>query len=248
MAENTVPEAKLTEFVQRIREAAGANLLSVILYGSAANGEYQPGFSNLNIFCVLRDGSFAALEPLSPVARWWAKDKQAAPLFMTAQELSRSTDVFTIELLDMQQHHRLLFGEDPLLSLNIPLDLHRVQVEYELREKLVLLRQQALLAAKDAQLEDLLIRSVPSFTTLFRHVLIALGFPPATSRREAVRKLAAEIKFDASAFEQVLDIREKRISIKTVDVRSLFARYLAAIEQATASVDRIMEAKPPVGS
>ncbi len=42
----------------------------------------------------------------------------------------------------MQQHHRVLFGLDALLTgLQIPMDLHRVQVEYELREKLILLRQ-----------------------------------------------------------------------------------------------------------
>lgn len=248
MAENTVPEAKLTEFVQRIREAAGANLLSVILYGSAANGEYQPEFSNLNLLCVLRDGSFAALQPLAKVAQWWAKDKQAAPLFMTADELARSTDVFAIELIDMQQHHRLLFGEDPLLSLTIPLNLHRIQVEYELREKTVLLRQQAVLAAKDAQLWDLLIRSVASFTTLFRHVLIALGRQPVTGRREAVRKLAVEIEFDVSAFEQVLDIREHRAEPKSMDVRAIFGRYLAGIEQITAAVDRILDSDSPRSS
>ena len=58
---------------------------------------------------------------------------------MTRQELERSTDVFTIELLDMQQHHRVLFGEDVVQGLQIPMHLHRVQVEYELREKLILL-------------------------------------------------------------------------------------------------------------
>lgn len=241
MAENMVPEAKLTEFVQRIREAAGANLLSVILYGSAASGEYQPEFSNLNLFCVLQESSYISLQPLAPIAQWWAKDKQAAPLFMTAEELTRSADVFTIELLDMQQHHRVLFGEDPLLSLSIPLNLHRVQVEYELREKLVLLRQQALLARKDGEIWNLLIRSVPSFTTLFRHVLIALGHPPVTGRREAVRNLAAEMKFDASAFEQVLDVREHRAQPKSMDVRALLGRYLTGIEQVTTAVDRILD-------
>ena len=33
--ENAVPEDKLNEFVTRLREAAGANLESVILFGSA---------------------------------------------------------------------------------------------------------------------------------------------------------------------------------------------------------------------
>ena len=54
-----IPEKKLEDFVRRMREAAGTNLESVILYGSAVAGDYHPEFSNLNLFCVLRDGSFA---------------------------------------------------------------------------------------------------------------------------------------------------------------------------------------------
>ena len=96
-----VPEKKLEDFVTRMHAAAGSNLESIILYGSAVAGDYHPQFSNLNLFCVLRDTSFAALQPLVPVARWWESQKQPPPLIMTRRELERSNDVFTIELLDM---------------------------------------------------------------------------------------------------------------------------------------------------
>ena len=142
-----VPEDKINEFVKRIGEAAGPNLESITLFGSAVSGDFHPGMSDLNMFCVLRDCSFAALQALAPVAKWWDGQKQPPPLCMTRQELERSTDVFTIELLDMQQHHRVLFGEDVVQGLRISMHVHRVQVEYELREKLILLRQQILLAS-----------------------------------------------------------------------------------------------------
>ena len=180
-----IPDKKLEEFVRRMREAAGANLESVILYGSAVAGDFHPEFSNLNLFCVLRDSSFADLQALAPVARWWEGQKQPPPLIMTRHELERSNDVFTIELLDMQQHHRVLFGEDVLLGLHIPVDLHRVQVEYELREKLILLRQQLLLSSgNNRRLWELLVRSVSSFVTLFRHALIVLGQAAPVGKRE----------------------------------------------------------------
>ena len=64
-----VPEKdkKIGEFVSRLKEAAGSNLESVILFGSAVAGDFHPEFSNVNLFCVLRDASFAALQALSPV-------------------------------------------------------------------------------------------------------------------------------------------------------------------------------------
>ena len=171
-----VPEKKINDFVSRLRTAAGANLESVILFGSAVAGDFHPEFSNVNLFCVIRDSSFGALRALAPAVKWWDAQKQPPPLFMTRDEIERSTDVFTIELIDMQQHHRVLFGEDVVKGLSIPANLHRVQVEYELREKLALLRQHLLLASdNDSRLWELLLRSVSSFATLFRHALIVLG-------------------------------------------------------------------------
>jgi hypothetical protein len=232
-------------FVKRVREASGANLESVILFGSAVAGDFHEGLSNLNLLCVLRDSSFQALQALAPAAKWWDKQKQPPPLCMTRQEIERSTDVFTIELLDMKQHHRALFGQDVLSGLQIPMDLHRVQVEYELREKLLLLRQHLLMESEsDGRLWELILRSAPSFATLFRHALIALGDTSHGTRREAVVALSQRLGLASSALLQVLDVREKQLQRKGLDVRELAARYLAEVERVTAAVDRAFDEKP----
>ena len=234
-----IPNDTIDEFVKRIREAGGSNIESVILFGSAVAGDFHPGLSNVNLLCVLRDSSFQALQALTRAAKWWDKQKQPPPLCMTRQELESSTDVFTIELLDMQQHHRVLFGDDVLTGLKVPMDLHRVQVEYELREKLILLRQHVLVASdNESRLWDLVLRSAPSFATLFRHALIALGDATKSARRDAVQVLSQRVGFDATAMLQVLDIREKKIDRKTINIRDLGARYLAAVETVTNAVDR----------
>lgn len=244
MGENKINEEKITEFVKRAREAASSNLEAIIFFGSAASGDFHPGLSDLNLFCVLRDGSFAALQALAPAAQWWKGQKQPPPLCMTHHELRRSADVFAIELLDMVQHHRVLFGEDVLQSLHISTHLHRVQVEYELREKLVLLRQHLLLAAgNDSRLWDVLLHSAPSFATLFRHALIALGGDSLPSRREAVKKLSEKVEFDPAALHQVLDVRERKADQKKIDIRGLCARYLAAIERVAEAVDKALESE-----
>jgi predicted nucleotidyltransferase len=237
-----VPEKKISEFVSRLQAAAGSNLQSVILFGSAVAGDFHPEFSNLNLFCVIRDSSFAALQALSPAVKWWDAQKQPPPLFMTRGEIERSIDVFAIEFVDMKQHHRVVFGEDALQGLSIPVNLHRVQVEYELREKLALLRQHLLLAVgNDSRMWELLLRSVSSFATLFRHALMVLGQDPPAGKREAVQALSKKIGFDASAFLQVLDVRERKANSKKLDVADVFSRYLLALEQVTAAVDKMLE-------
>jgi hypothetical protein len=236
-----VPENKLKDFVQRVRDAAGSNIEAVILFGSAVSGDFHEGLSDLNLFCVLRNCAFADLQALAPAVKWWQREKQPPPLCMTRHELERSTDVFTIELLDMVQHHRVLYGENVLQGLHISMHQHRVQVEYELREKLILLRQHVLLAADNkSKLWDVLLHSAPSFATLFRHSLIALGNENAPGRREAVQELAKKLEFDPSAITRVLDVRERKADTKKLDVTDLCARYLAAIEKVAAAVDKAL--------
>src|SRR5712691_6953562 len=237
-----VPEEMINDFVSRLRTAAGANLESVILFGSAVAGDVHHEFSNVHLFCVIRDSSFAALQALAPAVKWWDGQKQPPPLFMTRDEISRSTDVFTIELMDIKQHHRVLFGEDVLQDFTIPTKLHRVQVEYELGEKLALLRQHLLLASgNDARMWELLLRSVSSIATLFRHALMVLGHDAPVGKREAVQALSRQIGCDASAFLQVLDVREQRTDRKKFGGADVFPRYLAALEQVIAAVDRMLD-------
>jgi hypothetical protein len=237
-----IPEKKISDFVSRLRAAAGANLESVILFGSVVAGDFHPEFSNVNLFCVIRDSSFTALQALAPAVKWWDAQKQPPPLFMTRNEIERSTDVFTIELLDMQRHHRVVFGEDILQGLSIPANLHRVQVEYELREKLALLRQHLLLASgSDSRLWELLLRSVSSFATLFRHALIVLGHDAPVGKREAVQALSKQIGFDASGILQVLNVRERKSDRREFNVADVFSRYLTALEQVTAAVDKMLD-------
>jgi hypothetical protein len=236
-----VAEKQINEFISRLRAACGENLQSVILYGSAADGEFHPDFSNVNLLCILREASYATLTSIAPAVEWWTRQKHHAPLVLTREELERSTDVFSIEFIDMQQRHRVLFGADVLSGLNIPMHLHRAQLEYELREKLILLRGRLLTASNKKQLWELMLGSLSAFATLFRHGLIALGDTPPKAKRDAVKALAARIPFDSSAFLQLLDIREHKAETSQFDVTDVFGRYLSAIQQVTSAVDKMLD-------
>ena len=241
-----VAEKQINEFVTRLRQAAGENLQSVILYGSAADGEFHPEYSNLNLLCVMRESSYATLRALAPAVEWWTRQKQRVPLFLTREELERSADVFSIEMLDMQQRHRVVYGEDVFPRLKIPMHLHRAQLEYELREKTILLRERLLLAGGNkSRVWELLLGSLSTFATLFRHALVALGDSVPHSKREGIQLLASRIKVDPSAFLQLLDIRERKIDRKQLDVEDIASRYLTAVQQVTAAVDTMLDSTEP---
>ena len=234
----------IAEFVEKIRVAAGENLVSIVLYGSGAEGEFHPEYSDLNLLCVLRDVSFASLASIATVVGWWRGKKHNPPLVLTPHELKSTADVFSIEFLDMKQRHRVLYGEDVLSPLVVPMHLHRSQLEYELREKLLLLRQHILLATDvDKQLWEVMLHSLSSFTTLFRHVLIELGETGRKHSREAVTELAARLNFDASAFVHLMEVRAGKSDRKQFHASDVAQRYLNAIEKIAAAVDT-MQSSP----
>jgi hypothetical protein len=236
-----VPEKLIGEFVERMRAAAGKNLQSMILYGSAAAGDYVADYSDVNLLCVLGETSFAAIEALGPAIAWWGKQKHRVPLLMSAEEMRRSADVFSIEFLDMRRHYRVLWGEDVLKTLEIPMRWHRAQVEYELREKTILLRQQLLVSGNEEAKWELLLRSLPAFGTLFRHTLMALGDAGVGSKREAAAALAGKRGIDTGVFRELLDIRERKKDRKATNVDEIFARYLKLVDEVTAAVDKMLD-------
>ncbi len=235
-----IPETQINEFVERLKTAAGTNLESVLLYGSAASDEFHAEYSDVNVLCIVRDLSASALQALAPAVNWWTKSKHPAPLIFTWEELNRSLDVFPIELIDMQRRHRVLHGADVLKTVKVPLDLHRVQLEHDLRTKLLLLRQHYLSSDGDSKkVMHLMLGSVSSFITLFRHAQIAMGEQPPEPKRKVVELLAEKLRFDPGPFFDLLDVREHHLKPDTTDAQETFSRYLRAVEAVIRTVDSL---------
>jgi predicted nucleotidyltransferase len=233
-------ETLLSEFVERVKAAAGSNLHSVVLYGSAASPEFHEKFSDVNLLCLLRDLSAPAMLALSETVAWWTKQKQTVPLLLAVEELKKSADVFPIELLDMQKHHRVLYGDDLIGTLEVPLRLHRIQVEHDLRTKLILLRQKFIAVSKENdKVLALMIDSLSSFVTLFRHTLIAMGEEPETGKRAMLQQLQRKTNIDVRSLLELLSVREGSLKPDALDVKTTFKSYLTSIEQVISAVDRL---------
>src|ERR1039458_8142694 len=86
-AKSMIKEQDLTDLVTKLKDAAGSNLLSVILYGSAATEEFHEGHSDLNNLCVMQSLSRDDLGKLHTASAWWVKKGHPAPLFFTLDEL-----------------------------------------------------------------------------------------------------------------------------------------------------------------
>jgi hypothetical protein len=227
----------LKNLVERLHGAAGENLESIILYGSAARGDFHEARSNLNVLCVLRSLGVEHLGRISDVVSWWTTaQKQPPPLFFAAEELRQAADVFSIELLDMQQSHRVLYGVDIVADLQVPMNLHRIQVEHELRTVLLGLRQHFLLEAKNhRELRAVLAKSFASVLTLLRHTLIAFEEKAPAAASDVFARVAALTGANAAALEAGLQFRESEQPDR--DILPAYGGYLVALEKVISALD-----------
>jgi predicted nucleotidyltransferase len=233
-------DTKLEELVSRLKEAAGKNLESVVLYGSAASGTYRAGTSDLNVMSTLVTIDVHELQLLAPVVLWWTREeKEPTPLFFLSEELQSSTDVFPIESLDVKRAHRVLYGSDPVGNLEIPMNLHRVQVERDLRLLLLRLRQHVLQAGKnELEYTTILKRTASGALTLLRHTLLAFGEEPQAEPYAIFERIGVVTGAEAGAFQAAYDFHEGEGLAD--DSFVVYDHYIHALEKVVNAMDRLV--------
>jgi hypothetical protein len=233
-------ERDTQELVERLQRAYGEGLLSVILYGSGAAGDRQPPYSDVNVYCVLKQVTPAELALAGPIFRWWRGKGNPAPLLMSEQEMRRSTDCFPMEFHDMQECRQLLAGRDLIAEIQVDDRHYRTQVEYELRSKYIRLRQKSAGVLDDpAVLMELMSDSVATFLVVARHLLRLRGMAPVpVTKREVVQALARHEAVDVTAFERLL-ARRAGEKIAPAAAQELFGQYVKLLDRLVEVADAV---------
>ncbi len=233
-------EKLLDEFAGRLTSALGGNLVSVVLYGSAVTGDFREKVSDLNILCVLKQLGLAELEAADPPVDWWMKKKQPAPVLLSLEEVTNAHDAFAIEFLDIRAAYRVLHGSDVIATIEVDPAHHRYQVEHELRSRLLRLRERYLALQNDRRaVVELMVDSLPTFATLFRHALALSGGIAPVKKREIFQEAASRFGVSKSPFDTLLDVREGTRRLQDSEIRSVFAEYLQQISRTVEYVDRL---------
>jgi predicted nucleotidyltransferase len=239
---NKVAQEAFNNLVGDLRATHGDNLSAVVLYGSAAAGDFVELGSDYNLLIALQRVTPEDLRVAQAPMREWQRLGHPLPVYFTVEELRDAADVFPIEFHEMRRARVVIYGQDPFAALEIHDHNLRHQTEYELRSKLIQLRRLYIPASTSAErLCDLLADSVSSFAALCAPVLMLHGEPePPARKRDLVRAAARRLALDATPFERVFDLRETGDrSLSERDAHELFTAYLALVEQITESVDEM---------
>jgi predicted nucleotidyltransferase len=233
-------EQLLAQFVTRAQKHLADNLASIVLYGSAARGEFDPQHSDITLLVLTHHLRSTHLIAAAPLVSWWREQRQPQPLFFTPQELATATDAFPIEFHDIRSAHKTLHGPDPIPAMAINPQIHRIQLEHELRTNLLRLRQKAILNCTDHRaLLHLMVDSVTTFLLLLRHTMLLQGHTPPHPRRQLLDAAFRANLVQPLPFAQLIDLREGKLSPKTVDSVQLFEDYLTQIQSLVSAVDAL---------
>jgi predicted nucleotidyltransferase len=233
---------KFEAFLDDLKTAHGRNLESVILYGSAAAGDFIPQASDYNLLIALRQITPQDLRNSHAVMREWTRLGYRVPVYFTVEELQTAADVFPVEFHNMERARKVLYGADVLAGVQISDENLRHQTEYELRSKLIRLRRAYIPASESVKsLSALMADSLSSFAALFRAVLIMNGVEPPVAKHEVVARTVRELKLDGKPFEKIFSIRENNLAerLDEVSANELFGAYMEQIEAVIEAVDKL---------
>lgn len=136
----------IKEYADLVRSVAGAKVQALTLFGAIVAGTFDPNRHTIRSVLVLEAIDLSILRRLAEYGAKLGKARISAPLVMTPDYIRASLDTFPLEMLDIQQQHLTVFGDDCFEHLVFEAGHLRLQCERELKVILIGLRQ-GLLAA-----------------------------------------------------------------------------------------------------
>ncbi len=228
----------LDRFCAQLRDALADRLVSIVLYGGLAKGEYAPPSSNVNVMVVLKDATVETLDKLVSPVQQGIRDFRLAVMVLSEADLRRSAAVFPTKYLDIQQHHRVLWGKAVLTDLAVARDHLRLRCEQEIKNLLIRLRQFYVQRAHYPELiESTLTRAISSFLASLRVLLILRAGQAPTGKAEIANVAAREFGLDAARLRDVLALKAGEYKPDGDDLRRLYDAFMLMVQRAADAVD-----------
>jgi len=235
----TNPEEIFQEFTSDYQNVFGNDLESIILYGSTAQGNYVPGKSDINFLIVLSQNGIGHLYKAEELAKKWWKYKVSVPLFLTESYIKTSLDTFPLEFFNMKLYYKVIFGKDILNEIEINSRDLRLQLEKEIKGKLLHLRQSFFNYYIDKkQIHTLLPASLKTFMAYFPAILFVKGEEIPNDQKQMLDKITGIFNLDKSVFDTLLEKTTGDEKIRKKEDKELFLKYIEEIRKLANEIDK----------
>ena len=149
-------QAVLDELVLAARAHLGDALISVVLFGSAAEDRLRAD-SDVNLLLLLKSFEAPRIDALREALRLAHAAARVEAMFLLEAELPVAAELFAVKFNDIRARHRVLYGADPFATLRIDAaELRRRLREVLLNLAIRLRERYALVSLREEQLAGVL--------------------------------------------------------------------------------------------
>jgi predicted nucleotidyltransferase len=216
----------LNLFLESTKDAFGLDLISVVLFGSAAEGKLR-ATSDLNLVLVLASFNQEKADRLREPLRVAQAAVQLHPMFLLRDEIPYAARSFAPKFADILRRRVILFGDDPFVSLSIPRDSQVRQLRQQLLNLILRLRASYVARSlREEQLNLVIAGALGPLRSYAADLLELEGRPPASSS-QAFETLGAELAMPdwAHLLSRLSATQESRVS-SAGEAPLLFSRLL----------------------
>ena len=231
---------RVQPFFEQILSEHQAKIHSLVVTGTAITEDFDSKKSDVNSIIVLKEMDLRFLEEIAPLGKKYGKQKVAAPLIMIPEYITGSLDVFPIEFLNFKLIHHTVFGEEILDNIEIHSRNLRHQCEWEIKTKLIGLRQGYLAAQADRRLlSEKFGAIITGDIPLFRGIVFLLQNQTPMQHSVVIQVLSEAVAIDTSVFATALQVKQKIIKPSIDEFNEIFENYYVALEKLGRIVDEI---------
>lgn len=220
----------LGELVDRLKAALGDDLVSVVLFGGAARGRFDPAVSDANVMLVLRAVSIAVLDKIGTAVEPFRLVFQLSLLTVTEEDIVDSVEVFPTKFLDIQRHHQTLWGKDVVSAFDIPRDRLKRHALRQLMNLHLRLRQVYLEARNRPEQLDGMIRRSVSTLILQLGILLELRTGKECETTEEILDAAALANLDRAKLVKFIDYKYGRCDVEVSALPAFYDSFMQAVE------------------
>jgi predicted nucleotidyltransferase len=175
LAENV--ELVLDAFLQSAQQVFGPDLLSVVLYGSAAEGRMRAA-SDVNVMLVLRQFDGAQAAKIRESLNLASAAVRLRAMFLLQEEVAPASEAFAQKFTDVIHRRRILYGPDPFEGLEISRAAKIYRLKQVLLNLTLRLRESYISrGGSEAELEALIAESSGPLRTSAASLLELEGAP-----------------------------------------------------------------------
>jgi predicted nucleotidyltransferase len=208
-----LPEAirqVLTRFTAAARDSFGQDLISLVLFGSAAEGRLR-AISDLNLLIILKRFDKARVDSFREPLRLAQVVAKASAMFLLESELAAAAEAFAVKFGDIARRHHVLYGDDVLAKLTPSREARKQQLRQVLLNLTLRLRERyATVSLREEQLVMVIAEAAGPLRAAAA-TLCELGGQTAGSPREALEIAAAIDGAEwPSAIKAISEARQSR--------------------------------------